>query len=154
MKTIYLAILLGLLSSACTSMRLAPAQERQKSYTIENKLKKDQSFDRLQSWAAQNTGPKAVRLNDRVAGNIVIQANTACRALKLGNGFATSDEILEFVLNIQVKDKVVVADFTNIVATSYGVYDSGLRPSSQQEIQTVVSECIEPLKQDIVSVLK
>lgn len=146
MKPLFLVLLLGL--AACvTPPKLAPAEMRQKSYVIENAKSKSENFDKIQTWAAKAGGN--VRLNDRQASTIIVRANVDCDALKLNGGYA-KDQSLHFILEMKAADKRIDLNFTDLLAkTITASYDSGLRPSSKEEVDTVVAECIEPIKNDI-----
>lgn len=148
----YFALSLVLLSG-CASMspKLLPSAARTKAYTIETKLKKDAAFSKISTWAAKGGGE--TRVNDRTSDTVVVKANVACDALKLGNGYA-SDQALWFVMELVAEDNRVTATFSDLLAsTPGGSWDSGTRPSTQAEVDLIVSECVEPLKASLIQSL-
>lgn len=69
--------------------------------------------------------------------------------MKLGSGYAEG-EIVEFNLTFEAKDKKVRITFDNVIGIAPGSYDSGARPSNKEEMDKVVSGCLEALKTSIV----
>lgn len=150
----YLVVLTALILNACQTANLLPSSDRQHVVKVDTKLKKEEAFSRLQTHFAKSTGKDAVRLADRQSGNIVLQANVPCPVLKLGNGFADGEN-LWFVLDVKIKDKAVVMEYTGLVVRAIAnAWDSGSRPSTQAELDKVVGECLAPLQQSIASVIE
>ncbi len=150
--TVTTLITFGLLIG-CATPTLAPSNVREKSYSLTHKLKKDEAFDRVQAWVAKSSGKNAVRLNDRIAGNIVLQANTDCNAIPLNGGYG-KDPAIWYSLDIKVKDKILNINFEDVRARTPNAWDTGFQPANQAEMDKVVIECIDPLKDAIVNNLK
>ncbi len=143
------AIVLILLSG-CSSIHLAPDAMRRKEYLLENKNTKDENFNKVQLWAAKAGG--TIRLNDRKSGDLVLKANVPCHTLEMGNGYA-KDVVVWFVLETNSNNKKVRLVFNDIKGQTLQGWDTGLRPSSQKEVDAVVSGCLEPIKDSLVTVL-
>lgn len=146
-----MCVLIGFVATGCAmnTPRLMPDAARSKVYTMSSKLEKGPLFDRVQKWTATNGGE--IRLNDRAAGNIVIRANTPCDAVKLGNGYASSQRVT-FVMDLQVDSKKVTLTFSNVVAiTTETAWDSGMRPAAPVEMEAVVTQCLDPISKSIES---
>ncbi len=149
MKTVLL-VLLFLSTVSCSSVPLGKGVVRTKEYVITNTKSKESNFDKAQVWAAKGGG--VMKLNDRKTGNIVIKANVECPALKLGNGYVTSDRVW-FVLSVNADNNKVQTSFNEITATAKDAWDSGMRPSTQEELDAVSSMCLEPIKDQLQSIL-
>lgn len=155
MKNIILIATITLIIGACaTKANLAPSNVRTKTYTLNSEKNKSQLFQSLNEWAALSfaNSNKVIRLKDPKTGTLIAKSNVKCDALKLGNGFA-KNERLEFTLTAKARNKKLSLTFSDIVGTSYGVWDNGLRPSSPKEAQKAFSNCIAPIVAGIKSKL-
>lgn len=130
------------------------ADLRVKKYELSHKLDKKKSFQKIIIWSAKsfNNSNEAVKLKDPEMGLFIAKGNIPCDALKLGSGYG-KDQRIDLTLEISTEDNKTEIKFTEIVGMSSGSYDDGSRPSKKEELDAVVTACLDPYVEKIKSEL-
>lgn len=125
--------------------KLLPAEQRAKEFQFESKLDKKALFQKVIIWSAKtfNNANESVKLKDADAGVLVAKGNLDCKALKLGNGHATGERI-DFTVEILVEDKKITVKVEDLIGLAEESYDTGTRPSTPEEMKSVVDQCLTP----------
>lgn len=154
MATVFLVLISTNAYGGWGAPDLASPEIRKKTYIETTSSKANDAFKRASSWFAKTfvDSKEAIRLKDEKENRIVAKGNTACDVLKLGSGFA-EDQRVHFSLTFEAKDNRSRIIFEDVTAMGGGAYDSGSRPSNQEEMDKVISSCLDPLKSDIMNTI-
>lgn len=133
---------------------LLPAADRLKTYEVTTKHDKKKGFAKLNIWAAKTFADanESIKMKDAELGVLVAKGNLSCKALKMGNGYGENQRV-ELSLEATVEDKKIEIKIAEILGRADGAYDDAARPSTKEEMDLAVKECVDPFVDQIKSEL-
>lgn len=148
MKTLLLVS--TILLTSCASLMpkyptLLPSNERRAVVNLKTNLDKKTIYRKILLWSANtfNNSNETVKAKDLDLGIFIAKGHISCDALKLGSNFAAKQKV-EFTLELNFEDNKLEIKINDVIGSSEGSFDDGLRPSTKEEMQTVTKECLQP----------
>lgn len=141
------------------SPTLLPEKDRKTELSISHTLDQKKAYIKTLIFLSKKFGDanSAIKLKEPDLGLIVAKGNIDCKAMNMGNGFA-KEESISFDVEFVLENKKAVIKFENILgkASVQGTpsYDNESRPSSKEEMASVVKDCLDPFLKTIQEEIK
>lgn len=154
-KAVILSMLLSTNLYAWGAPELAKPELREKKYSIEHQLDKKKAYQKILVWSAKTfaNSNESIKLKDADMAMLIAKGNLKCEALKLGSGFG-DNQMIDFTLEITNENKKTEVKVSELVGKSSGAYDDGARPSTKEEAELALAQCVDPFIELIKKELK